>query len=282
MRPLFWTKIPGAKLTDTVWLNFDDTGIDINEDKLVTLFKKPPKKSKVKKTKGESKDAKIEKKKSVLDGQRSQNAGIAMTTVREKPEMYEDWIVRCSTKLTPSIINTLLKLVPTSTEMKMLRDQWNRDDKSEEIPPIDYFLLVMGDIPRVKERLQCILLSCEFEEKYESVLSNVTTIMSAVRKMKSSIQIKTIMETILALGNYINGSTRKGQCSAFELETLKMLAQTKGNDGKTTLMMFLGKLNSESPKLGGMVFFWKFFGILIFFISLFFFRVVLVVDSRAD
>jgi hypothetical protein len=82
-------------------------------------------------------------------------------------------------------------------------------------------------------------LSCEFEEKYESVLSNITTIMGAVRKMKSSIQIKTIMETILALGNYINGSTRKGQCSAFELDTLKTLAQTKGNDSKTTLMMFL-------------------------------------------
>jgi len=84
-----------------------------------------------------------------------------------------------------------------------------------------------------------LLLSCDFEEKYEDVLSNVTALNNATRKMKSSIKIRTIMETILALGNYINGSTSKGQCSAFRLDTLKTLPQTKGNDGKTTLLMFL-------------------------------------------
>ena len=242
MRPLFWTKIPNVKLTGTVWLDFDDTGIDIHEDALVDLFKKPPKKKKLKKSKdGGGETKKEEKKKSVLDGQRQQNAGIAMTTLREKPEVYEDWIVRCSTKLTPEIIKTLLKLVPNPTETKMLKGSWKREDK-DEIPPIDFFMLVLSEIPRIKERLLCILLSCEFEEKYEGILSNISSILNAVRKMKSSIKIKTIMETILALGNYINGSTRKGQCSAFELDTLKMLAQTKGNDGKTTLMMFLVNL----------------------------------------
>ena len=238
MRPLFWTKIPSVKLTGTVWLDYDDTGIDIKEDELLVLFKKPPKKKKKKKgesTKGETKEA---KKTSVLDGTRQQNAGIAMTTIREKPEVYEDWIVRCSTKLTPKVINTLLKLVPNTTESKLLNAEWDRKNK-DDVPPIDYFMLILSDIPRIKERLQCLLLSSEFEEKYEDVLSNVTTILSATRKMKSSIKVKTIMETILALGNYINGSTSKGQCSAFKLNTLKTLPQTKGNDGKTTLLMFL-------------------------------------------
>ena len=101
-----------------------------------------------------------------------------------------------------------------------------------EVPPIDYFMLLLGEIPRVKERLKCILLSVEFEEKYEDVLSKVTTITTAVRKMKASIQIKTIMETILALGNYINGSTSKGQCVAFKLKTLETLPQTKGDKKK--------------------------------------------------
>lgn len=84
--------------------------------------------------------------------------------------------------------------------------EWDRKNK-DDVPPIDYFMLILSDIPRIKERLQCLLLSSEFEEKYEDVLSNVTTILSATRKMKSSIKVKTIMETILALGNYINGST---------------------------------------------------------------------------
>ena len=104
----------------------------------------------------------------------------------------------------------------------------NEGVDQHDVPPIDYFMLLLGEIPRVKERLKCILLSVEFEEKYEDVLSNVTTITTAVRKMKASIQIKTIMETILALGNYINGSTSKGQCVAFKLKTLETLPQTKG------------------------------------------------------
>ena len=159
MRPLFWVKIPGVKLTGTVWLDYDDTGIDIKEDELVTLFKKPPKRKK--KKKGESKtgagETKVEKKKSVLDGQRQQNAGIAMTQMRDKPEVYEEWIIRCSTKLTPTIIRTLLKLCPNPTEVKQLRSEWDRDHK-EDIPPIDYFMLILGDIPRIKERLKCTFL----------------------------------------------------------------------------------------------------------------------------
>ena len=123
MRPLFWTKIPPVKLAGTVWLKFDDEGIDIKETELVELFKKPPKKKKQpkKETSGETKEA---KKKSVLDGQRQQNAGIAMTTMKEAPSVYEDWVVRCSTKLTSTVILTLLKLVPNTTELKQLQSEW--------------------------------------------------------------------------------------------------------------------------------------------------------------
>ena len=135
------------------------------------------------------------------------------------------------------------KLVPTKDELQAL----NEHDKStpesrKQIPPVDAFMLMLGDIPRVKQRIECLLLAAQFEEKYEDALSGVIEIMRAVRKLKQSQQIKQIMETILALGNYVNGSTSRGQCVGFKLDALTKIGNTRGNDGKTTLMMYLCRL----------------------------------------
>ena len=37
MRPLFWSKIPAARLAGTVWTDLDDTGIELHEDELVAV-----------------------------------------------------------------------------------------------------------------------------------------------------------------------------------------------------------------------------------------------------
>ena len=123
----------------------------------------------------------------------------------------------------------------------------NEHDKSTEaarkqIPPVDAFMMMLGDIPRIKQRIDCLLLAAQFEEKYEDAISGVIEIMRASRKLKQSQQVKQIMETVLALGNYVNGSTSRGQCVGFKLDALLKIGNTRGNDGKTTLMMYLCRL----------------------------------------
>lgn len=244
MRPLFWSKIPAARLAGTVWTDLDDTGIELHEDELVELFARPDKKEKAKSPSASAtKSSKPAKVVSLLSGKRQQNAGIALSSIRVEPSVVEDWLTRCSTKLTAPVLRTLLKLVPTKDEVQAL----NEHDKStpesiKQIPPVDAFMLMLGDIPRVKQRIECLLMAAQFEEKYEDALSGVIEIMRAVRKLKQSQQIKQIMETILALGNYVNGSTSRGQCVGFKLDALTKIGNTRGNDGKTTLMMYLCRL----------------------------------------
>jgi hypothetical protein len=250
MRPLFWVKIPNAKLAGTVWLDYDDMGIDIHEDELVELFGKEDRKTKAKKSAaaGESKAAGPKKAVSRLSGKRQQNAGIALSQIKSSPDVVEDWLMRCSTKLTAEIIRTLLKLVPTKEEIAALGDHDRKQPKT--IPPIDAFMLMLGDIPRIQQRLEALLLSSEFESKYEDAIAGVNDVLAATRKLKSSAPIRQIVETVLALGNYINGSTRRGQCMAFKLDALAKLENTRGNDNKTTLMMFLVRLLNKE-QLGG-------------------------------
>ena len=159
MRPLFWSKIPAARLAGTVWTDLDDTGIELHEDELVELFARPDKKEKAKSPSASAtKSSKPAKVVSLLSGKRQQNAGIALSSIRVEPSVVEDWLTRCSTKLTAPVLRTLLKLVPTKDEVQAL----NEHDKStpesiKQIPPVDAFMLMLGDIPRVKQRIECLL-----------------------------------------------------------------------------------------------------------------------------
>ena len=93
MRPLFWSKIPAARLAGTVWLDLDDSGIELHEDELVELFSKPKKKQKQKAgaSGSQPKPTKV-KVVSLLSGKRQQNAGIALSSIREEPSVVEDWL----------------------------------------------------------------------------------------------------------------------------------------------------------------------------------------------
>ena len=79
MKPLFWSKIPSTKVSATVWMDFDESGIDIHVSEFEALFSKVSKKKAGGANsagKGGSGGPAKPKKVSLLDGKRQQNAGI--------------------------------------------------------------------------------------------------------------------------------------------------------------------------------------------------------------
>ena len=59
-----------------------------------------------------------------------------------------------------------------------------------------------------------------------------------------------LLSMTLAVGNYLNGGTPKGQADGFEIEVLfdGKIADVKGSDGKTSLLKYIiDKIIADDP-----------------------------------
>ena len=54
--------------------------------------------------------------------------------------------------------------------------------------------------------------------------------------------LKAVLETALALGNYLNGTSNKGSAWGFKLDSLGKLGGTKTGDNSSTLLHYMAKL----------------------------------------
>lgn len=74
--------------------------------------------------------------------------------------------------------------------------------------------------------------------------------MAACREIEKSKSFKKIVEVILAVGNFINGGTRRGEAYGFRLVSITKLIDTKTTDNKTNLLQYIAALvKKKAPEL---------------------------------
>ena len=253
MRGFFWKKIATSKLSGTIWVNLSEEKTNLNKKELESLFAKKASKG-ISRGGGNTDGASASKVKSnkpvsYLDGKRQQNGGIAMSRVRLSAEEVFNVLVKMDmSKLNLDKVKILEGLVPTAEESSALADHDLSNPKM--VVALDLFMISLNKIPLVKGRLTSISTMLTLEEKKEDVEEKIEIIGSGVRKLKSSRKFKTILEHVLALGNYLNGGTSRGQCVGFSLDSLKKLETVKSTDGKLTLMQYLVRwLAEKDPDL---------------------------------
>ena len=75
-------------------------------------------------------------------------------------------------------------------------------------------------------------------------------VLLAVKEVQKSTKLKTLLEIVLALGNYLNGGTFRGRAYGFKLEALTKLKDTKAADNQTTLLHYIVQLvSSKHPDI---------------------------------
>jgi len=78
----------------------------------------------------------------------------------------------------------------------------------------------------------------------------VDAVIHAVSEVHKSDKFKKLLEFVLAVGNYLNGGTARGQAYGFKLEALKKLRDTKTADNQSTLLHYLVQLvDSKNPEV---------------------------------
>ncbi|KAL2476221.1 Formin-like protein 5 [Abeliophyllum distichum] len=144
--------------------------------------------------------------------------------------------VNQSNELPSELIQTLIKMAPTTEEELKLRIY---SGKLSQLGPADRFLKLLVDIPFAFKRLESLLFICTLQEETSVVKESLTVLEAACTELRKSRLFLKLLEAVLKTGNRMNDGTFRGGAQAFKLDTLLKLSDVKGTDGKTTLLHFV-------------------------------------------
>jgi len=137
-------------------------------------------------------------------------------------------------------VKSLLNKLPTDEEINLIKTVEDQEllDKPEKI------LLSLANIPYLDARLKCFAFQLEFPDLEKNTEKSITALSIALKQVKSSGAFRSILSIVLTVGNYLNGSSNKGQADGFNLEVLNKLTSIKDSSNKISLMDYVIKLSS--------------------------------------
>lgn len=145
-------------------------------------------------------------------------------------------------ELTEISINMEKNLQPYSTEWDsengtLKREKPEKDPNDLERADQIYLELCYNLRHYWKSRIRALIVVTSYEKECHDLVLKLQLIDSACKSVKKSANLKKILEIILAVGNYMNDSTK--QASGFKLGTLQRLAFTKDDTNTMTFLHYV-------------------------------------------
>ncbi|ETL88863.1 hypothetical protein L917_12099 [Phytophthora nicotianae] len=249
LRPLFWTRVPVNVVSSTVWMKLNDSHAELDVDEMEWMFRKNPvdASKKLDEKKKEAEKVPAQPKEVLLfDPKRQQNVSIAIARFKMSSEDIKNAIYALDgQKLGSEVLNVLISISPTLEEIDMLK---NYDGDVKLLGNVEKFFLDLLTIPRYTQRIKCFRFKLQFENRILETQAQLDTLVAATDQVTESDKFRRVLEHILAIGNYLNGSTPRGGAYGFKLDTLMKLHTLKSIDPRVTLMHFLlRQLEEKAP-----------------------------------
>jgi len=173
-----------------------------------------------------------------IDNNRSRNCEIILKKINMSNEELRSIIITMDEeeKLSKDMVEQMLKIVPEAEDTKLFEP--HIDDVDLFARP-DRFLYEMSKIPRFEQRLNSLFYKKGFQERVGEIKPKMECLMRACRQVMRSKRLRTLLEVILVLGNYMNKGSR-GNASGFKLQSLNKMLDTKSSvDRRITLLHYV-------------------------------------------
>ncbi|PKI42385.1 formin-like protein 3 [Punica granatum] len=235
LKPFFWDKVMTSPDHEMVWHDIKAGSFQFNEEMMESLFGYAADKNKGDRKKDCSSMDNAVQYIQIIDTKKAQNLSILLRALNVTIEEVCDALQE-GTKLPLELVQTLLKMAPTTQEELKLR-LYSGD--LSRLGPAERFLKVLVDIPFAFKRLEALQFMSIAEEEVSTVKESLETLEVACGKLKNSRLFLKLLEAVLKTGNRMNDGTYRGGAQAFRLDTLLKLSDVRGTDGKTTLLHFV-------------------------------------------
>jgi len=226
MMPLFWSKIPPAKVAKTGWLQEELKDIDqqLPTDELESLFCVVDKKAEDASLTASGAAAASKKPTVVqlLDPRRGNNVAIMLSQFKNKFSSHADIGVAINAaddeSLGTSAIEVLLKYAPTSEEVDAVTSY---SGDLNMLGTAEKFFLEIKNVQRLEDKLRALFFKREFDSRIASTGEELRMMIDSIVNLRKSKKFKGLLEVILAVGNYMNAQNNRGGAYGFQLDTLK-------------------------------------------------------------
>lgn len=188
-------------------------------------------------------DKKVKQVKSLLDGKRSQNVGILISSKKIEVADVEQALYDVDTSIVPlDVLTSIFELRGTPEELDLIA-RHIESKPSISLGKSEMFLWGISRIPFFAERVACITFESNFPENLASVENRLNNLKIICETLLTSQNVKNVFAIILALGNYMNGGNRdRGQADGFGIEILAKLKDVRSKDSSMTLLHYIVRI----------------------------------------
>ncbi|KAK4386208.1 Formin-like protein 3 [Sesamum angolense] len=224
LKPFFWDKVLANPDQTMVWHEIKAGSFQFNEEMMETLFGYvPADKNKNEQRKHSPSFDPGPQLIKIIDPRKSQNLAILLRALNVTTEEVCEALNE-GNELPPELVQTLLKMAPTTDEELKLR-LYTGD--LALLGPAERFLKVLVEIPFAFKRLEALLFVSTFQEDFSSLKEALATLEVASTELKNSRLFLKLLEAVLKTGNRMNDGTYRGGAMAFKLDTLLKLSDIK-------------------------------------------------------
>jgi len=250
MKQFHWDKIAPNAVQNTIW---EKTKIDENFYKKTLEWKEFEELFAAKEASA-MKEVKAEKKPdlvSVVDPKKAYNCSLMLGLLKMTNAEIKKAILTVDkeNQLSDNTCVQLINYIPSTEELASLKPFVEDPTK---LAAADQFMLAISEIPRLEQRLNAMIYKRSFAEKMSEIKPNVDSVTKASRALKNSKSFHKVLELILLLGNYMNGTGRSGGALGFKLASINKLADTKSANNKMNFLHFIAiTLENKFPEVKG-------------------------------
>eukprot|EP00941_MAST-03F_sp_MAST-3F-sp1_P001888 g1888.t1 len=192
----------------------------------------------------------------IIDAKRIHTVGIAISRLEVSPSELRKSIERMDNEtLDPVLLEKMFmqNYMPTDDESKALLNYRNGkgtpanpklrfDERS--LNDVEIFMLEMACVPRLQQRLRCIVARHSFRKRLKQLKSDASALIAAYKELRKSRKFARILKLVLTIGNTLNENSNHGNALGFRLKSLSLLSKTKAVSAdakgrKLTLLHFI-------------------------------------------
>uniref|UniRef100_A0A8C1M1U7 Formin homology 2 domain containing 3a n=1 Tax=Cyprinus carpio TaxID=7962 RepID=A0A8C1M1U7_CYPCA len=226
VRPADWIYRNHKRSQESLWSRLEPVKVDTA--KLEHLFESKSKEMPVtKKTAADGKRQEI----IILDSKRSNSINIGLT-VLPPPRTIKTAILSFDEyALNKEGIEKILTMIPTEEETQKIQEA---QLANPDIPlgSAEQFLLTLSSISELSARLQLWAFKLDYEATEKEVAEPLQDLKEGMDQLEKNKTLRFILATLLAIGNFLNGSNAKG----FDLTYLEKVPEVKDTVHKQSLL----------------------------------------------
>ncbi|EYB91861.1 hypothetical protein Y032_0201g1746 [Ancylostoma ceylanicum] len=251
-----WLKLNEAKVKGTAWEFIEDEKMykQLDLEDIATTFascsQKDDESDFYSTISRRNRDAQI----SVIDPRRYQNCTIMLSKLKLSHREIRNALMAMDDKgkLPKDMIEQMLKFVPSKDEVTLLRNAVSRHNSPSVLALADRYLYEMAQIPRFEPRLRSLYIIRTFQERYDSLMPHIHSVIKASTALSSSKKFKQLLALVLAIGNHLNYGKRNGNAFGFDLSSLNRLTDVKftHRSDRTLLHYIMQVVENRLPELG--------------------------------